>query len=76
MAVYEKRTQFVELILQNAIDKEKLLKQKDIYGNTALHLSVIQNSSEMTKVLLSFGASRYCKTKVILECYHRTKRLL
>lgn len=56
--MFEKRQKLVELIMSRAGDKKALLSQRDIYGNSAVHLAVIQNSPELLAALLQRGAPR------------------
>lgn len=44
--------------MSRAGDKKALLSQRDIYGNSAVHLAVIQNSPELLAALLQRGAPR------------------
>ena len=64
MAIYEKRIELVEMVLHSVKNKAKLLSQRDIYGNSPLHLAVIQNSQPLIRLLLTNGASREAINKV------------
>ena len=55
------------MILKAAMDKKKLLAQKDIYGNRATHLAVISNSPEILKMLVRYGASKDITNDVVNE---------
>ena len=58
LAVFEKRLTLVEMILAAAPNRKKLLSQRDLYGNYAIHLAVMQNAGDVFSLLLQHGASK------------------
>ena len=58
LAVYEKRVELVEMILNAAMNKKAVLHQRDLYGNQATHIAVLQNYPEVLTALLKNGASK------------------
>ncbi len=46
------------MILNCAMDRKRLLSQKDIYGNGPVHLAVLASAPEVLRLLLKFGANR------------------
>ena len=67
LAVVESRIPFVKKLLENAMSVPKLLSQKDIYGNTALHLAVLCQAKDMVKFLLERGAVTTVKNDVSFD---------
>ncbi len=53
LAVYEKRLEFVEMILSSVAPSERdtLLQQKDIYGNLPIHLAAVLDNEPILKLL-------------------------
>ena len=64
LAVYENRIELVHRILKCAC--ENVVKQKDVHGNSALHLAVLSNSPDLLSLLISKGLKIDDKNKV---CY-------
>jgi len=64
LAAFEDRLELVKLILQSVMNKGKILKQSDSYGNTALHLAVLANSPSIISFLVSEGLKKDRKNKV------------
>lgn len=58
LAVYERRTELLELIIKSVMDRKSLLKQHDIYGNYATHLAVLNNFPDILDILLKIGAPK------------------
>ena len=67
MAALVVRIELVKMILCKNELRPKLVSQKDIYGNTALHLAMYNDSIELVKVLLDSGA-RSEERRVGKEC--------
>ena len=66
LAVYENRLELIEKILSSIMDKKALLAQKDLYGNNAVHLSVMANAPEIFSLLIKEGMQKDSKNNVIL----------
>lgn len=64
LAVVEKREILVTKLIKNAMKPSHLLVQRDIYGNTALHLAVVCQSYEIVKLLLEYGSITNLENKV------------
>ena len=64
LAVYEKRIELVQMILASAMDRRKILMQKDTYGNGAIHLAVLGNSPEIIALLLKEGIRKDLQNNV------------
>ena len=47
------------------MNKKRILKQCDIYGNTGLHLAIISNSPAILSLLINEGLVRDKKNKVM-----------
>ena len=64
IAIFENRLDLSKMIVDSAIDKRKLLSQRDIYGNTPIHLAVLANSMEILTYLQSLGMQLDLKNNV------------
>ena len=58
LAIYEKRLQLVQMILDSTMDRKRILSQKDIYGNGAIHLAVLSDSLDILKLLCKQGIAK------------------
>ncbi len=63
--MYEGRLELVDMVLNAVADRAKLLSQKDIYGNSAVHLAVMSNSPDVLRLLLDCGANKELPNDVI-----------
>lgn len=67
----EDRLPLAELILANVPRTNSLLSQKDIYGNSCLHLAALYQSAPMATLLLRHGAPTTAENSVeIAFCKH------
>ncbi len=57
LAVMEKRMPLIQKIFENSMAPTKLLSQKDVYGNNALHLAALCQATDVVKFLLDRGAN-------------------
>eukprot|EP00826_Nyctotherus_ovalis_P018018 TRINITY_DN1534_c0_g2_i2.p1 TRINITY_DN1534_c0_g2~~TRINITY_DN1534_c0_g2_i2.p1 ORF type:complete len:179 (-),score=54.96 TRINITY_DN1534_c0_g2_i2:84-620(-) len=55
LAVCENRLELVQLVLQSAVNRRELLSQCDSYGNGAIHLAVLADSSSIISFLINEG---------------------
>jgi ankyrin repeat protein len=87
LAVYERRHEFVEIILKNASSslKEILLNQQDAYKNKAIHIAALQNDLDMLNLLIQNGCDttnqnivRTIDKLFLFNCliFYRIKKLL
>lgn len=64
LAALEHRTELVKMILESQSNPAELLKQTDKFQNTALHLAMYGNSTELIQLLLDAGAATGLRNKV------------
>ena len=63
LAVFEARIELAQRILNYKLDK-KILSQRDLFGNNALHLAVMSNSLDMVSFILNENLSLDSKNSV------------
>jgi len=56
----------LEILFKNTKFANIIKTQKDIFGNTALHLAAITNNEKMLEFLIKQGLSKEIKNKVFL----------
>ena len=76
MASLEGRIELVKMILCKNELRPKLVSQKDIYGNTALHLAMYNDNIELVKVLLDSGSDVEVRNRVRINKLFRQGKLL
>ena len=67
--------ELVKMILDYQTTKTDVLNQKDIYGNTALHLAMYGNNKELIKILIDAGANIDAKNQVSFSVINRMEKL-
>jgi ankyrin repeat protein len=66
LAVEERALPLVDIILANAQDRMALKQQKDVHGDTALHLAALTGSKEIIAKLLEYGFSKEVLNNVMI----------
>ena len=66
LAVVQQALPLIDIILDNTQDKMGLKQQKDVYGDTALHLAVLTGSKEIIEKLLEYGFSKEAQNNVMI----------
>lgn len=64
LAIIEQAQPLIDLILGKAQDKKAIKQQKDIHGDTPLHLAALTGSKESIEKLLNYGFSRQVQNNV------------
>jgi len=64
LAVIQQAQPLIDLILLHARDKQSICKQKNIHGDTALHLAALINSKEAIEKLLDYGFNKEAQNNV------------
>jgi len=69
LATIEQRTDLVQMILANEIRCKEVIKQKDNYGNSALHLAMYCTDKRLIEMLLNYGINPQEKNNVNIFIY-------
>lgn len=64
LAVLQQAQPLIDLILVNARNKAAICQQKDIHGDTALHLAALTGSRETIEKLLNYGFNKEARNNV------------
>jgi len=60
--------------MECALEPTKLLTQRDIYGNTSLHLAVLYRTYDISKLLLENGANPDIQNEVKRKLKNRVEK--
>ena len=64
IAIVQDAQPLIDLILQNAMEKRAIQTQKDIHGDTGLHLASLIGSKESVEKLLAYGFDKGIQNNV------------